>query len=271
VREFIDANRRNWDERVPIHRSNVTGFYASAEQLKAGRDTLSPIEAGEIGSVAGQRLLHLQCHFGLDTLSLARRGAVATGVDFSPAAIDAAQSLAADVGLPAQFIETEVTNVRAAVEGEFDIAFSTWGTICWLPDLYLWAAAVAACLKPGGRLYLADAHPTLHQLEFEDGNLVFRNPWRTPASRPLSFQTETTYNGDPTPLTATQTYEWPHPFSEIIGALLAAGLRLVMLNEHDRLPWPFFPDWEKAEGGLWRLPRHRTPTPLAFSIMAEKV
>ena len=155
---FIEANRRNWDERVPIHRRDGTGFYA-VERFIAGEKRLHAIETGELGEVAGKHVIHLQCHFGLDTLILARHGAIVTGLDFSPAAIEEAKRLAAGTGLPAQFVCADVYDARHAVSGEFDIAYVTWGTICWLPDLPRWARVIASLLAPGGFLYFADAHP----------------------------------------------------------------------------------------------------------------
>src|SRR5712691_7132393 len=145
--EFLAANRRNWDERVPIHRRDRTGFYA-VDRFLAGEKRLHAIENGELGAVAGKRIIHLQCHFGLDTLILARHGAVATGLDFSSAAITEARRLSAATGLAAEFICANVYDARQAIAGEFDIAYVTWGTICWLPDVVRWAATIAALLRP---------------------------------------------------------------------------------------------------------------------------
>jgi Methyltransferase domain len=139
--EFCTANRRNWDERVAIHRRDATGFYA-IERFLAGEKRLHAIESGELGEVSGKRLIHLQCHFGLDTLILARAGAIATGLDFSPAAIAEARRLATEIGIAADFVCADVYDARQAVEGEFDIALTTWGTICWLPDIVGWAETI---------------------------------------------------------------------------------------------------------------------------------
>ena len=135
---YLEVNRARWDELVPIHLRNRNGFYA-IDELKAGQDILSPIEAAEIADLAGKRLIHLQCHFGLDTLSLARRGAEVTGVDFSGPAIAAAGDLAAEMGVPARFVEADVLDATAATDGPFDVVYTTWGTITWLPDIERWA------------------------------------------------------------------------------------------------------------------------------------
>jgi SAM-dependent methyltransferase len=143
--EFLAANPRNWDERVPIHRRDRSGFYA-VERFLAGDKHLHAIELGELGDVAGERVVHLQCHFGLDTLILARHGARVTGVDFSSAAIAEAKRLAQQTGLAAEFVCADIYDARRAVTGDFDIAYTTWGTICWLPDLNRWAQVIAALL-----------------------------------------------------------------------------------------------------------------------------
>src|SRR5262245_11273672 len=138
---LIEANRRNWDERVAVHRADRTGFYG-VEEFRRGGDTLGPIEAGEIGDVRGKRLLHLQCHFGLDTLSLARRGATVTGLDFSAPAIAMARDLAAETGLTARFVESDVYEAHAAIADRFDIVYVTWGALGWLNDIRRWTAVV---------------------------------------------------------------------------------------------------------------------------------
>ncbi|BBK41548.1 hypothetical protein STVA_15680 [Allostella vacuolata] len=266
---FVAANRANWDERVAIHRLDRTGSYRTAAFL-AGDDSLHPIEDGELGSVAGRRLLHLQCHFGLDTLRLARRGAEVTGVDFSPAAIAAAREMARRIGRPdARFVQANVYDAAEAVEGRFDVVFTTWGTICWLPDLDAWARVIAAKLAPGGRFYFADAHPVLSMLEEIDGRLVPTYPQDTPPDRPLVFEATQTYTGDATPLACTRTYEWIHSISRILGALRGAGLEVTDLREHDEVPWRAFPSFVEAGPGMFRPPPDGPPIPLALSLTAR--
>src|SRR5690349_12956971 len=165
--EWREANRANWDERVGVHLAQG-GYDLSA--LRAGRGQLHEIEEKELGDVRGLRILHLQCHFGCDSLTLAQRGAEVVGLDFSRAAIGAARNLAAELGLTAQarFVEADLYDAPAAVAGpaSFDRVFVTWGAISWLPDIAWWARIVAHFLKPGGSLYLADGHPSA--LVFDD-------------------------------------------------------------------------------------------------------
>jgi SAM-dependent methyltransferase len=268
-RHFIAANRRNWDERVAIHRRDRTGFYA-IDRFLAGEKRLQAIDDGELGDIAGARLVHLQCHFGLDTLILARHGAVATGVDFSPAAIAEARRLSESAGIGADFVCCDVYDAPAAAAGPFDFVYTSWGTICWLPELPGWAQAIAALLAPGGVLYFADAHPNMLILEERDGRLVHFYPLDTPAERPLVFDEPFTYTGDPTPLAAERTYQWIHSLSRLVGALLGAGLRLEFLHEHAGLPWPPFPMCVRGDDGLWYLPDRIPAFPLSLSLRARK-
>jgi SAM-dependent methyltransferase len=225
----IAANRLNWDDRAEIHLRDSTGFYG-IDAVRAGEKRLDPIVDGELGDVAGLRVAHLQCHFGLDTVRLARRGAIATGLDFSPRAIAGARALSAELGLPVRFVEGSVYDAATLLDGSFDLVYVTWGALCWLPDMMRWARVVAALLVPGGALYLADSHPAMNALDEQDEQdeqderLVLARPWQVPIEAPFRYNDATTYTGAPDMLAHTQTYEWAHSFSAILGALLAAGL-----------------------------------------------
>jgi SAM-dependent methyltransferase len=266
---FFDINRRNWEDRVPIHLRDTTGCYRINAFL-AGTKPLDPIVAAELGDVRGRRLLHLQCHFGLDTLSLARHGAEATGLDFSPSAIAAARDFARRTGVAARFVEGNVYDAGTLTPGPFDIVFTTWGTICWLPDLVRWAQVIATVLAPGGILYFADGHPAAAMLEEFDGRLVATYPSPTPADAPIEFDEKTTYNGDPTPLANSKTCQWIHSVSNIVSGLLDAGLQIEMLHEHDWLPWKLFPMMVMDDEGCYRLPSGVASLPLALSLKARK-
>lgn len=262
------ANLSNWNNRAALHIRDATGFY-NVEGFLAGEDNLLPIEVSEIGDVRGKRLLHLQCHFGLDTLSLARRGAIVTGLDFSPVAIEGARDLARKASLPATFVEADVYDARKVVEGQFDMVFSTWGTICWLPDVKRWAKVVADMLAPGGSFYFLDSHPSAQVLDQRDGRLEPTYGWRTPMEKPDAFSETQSYTGDAHGETITD-YNWIHPLSDIIGGLLEAGLRLEFLHEHEVLPYKLFPMMVPAGHGMFRLPDGAVPIPLSFSLRAVK-
>ena len=149
MNEYFEANRRHWDEVVPIH---MRSALYDVDSFKAGTSKLKPVEREELRDVRGKTMLHLQCHFGLDTLSWGREGAVVTGVDFSEPAIDAARELAAETGIEARFILSEVYSLPDRLSEEFDIVFTSYGAICWLPDISRWAGVVARFLNPGGTL-----------------------------------------------------------------------------------------------------------------------
>ena len=265
----FDVNRRRWDEAAPIHAAsdfyNVAGF-------KAGKDMLGAIEAAEIGDVAGKRLVHLQCHFGLDTLSLARRGAIVTGYDFSSNAIAIARSLAAETGIAATFVEGNVYDASGKLPaGGFDIVYVTVGAICWLPDLVGWAKVVSTLLAPGGFLYLLDTHPAAAILEQKlPGDPIAPAYGYFQGAEPLVFDTPETYTENGARLGNTVTHEWIHSLSSVIGSLLEAGLTLEWFHEHARLPWRLFPSMVEADDGMYDMPAGSPSLPLMFSLKARR-
>jgi SAM-dependent methyltransferase len=265
----VEMNRRNWDERAAIHARDSTGDYM-LDRFRAGEDALHSIEAAELGDISGKRVLHLQCHIGRDTLCLARRGAVVTGLDFSSAALDVARRLSDETGLKANFVEGTVDQAPELTPGPFDLVFTTWGTICWLPDMKQWAKTIAAVLAPGGELYFADAHPAFTVLEEFAGKLVPTYDFQTPPDRPLQFANETTYTGDPTILSHQSTQEWIHSLSSVLGGLIDAGLAITMFREHEVLPWRGLPSLVPATDRMWRLPDGAPRVPLSYSVRARK-
>jgi SAM-dependent methyltransferase len=270
VRSALDVNRRNWDARAPLHAADATGKYR-INAFRAGSDTLFKIEAGEIGDVRGLSVLRLQCHIGTDTLSLARRGAHVTGLDFSPQALRIARGFAQELSLDATFIEGSVYDTARLAPGPFDMVYTTWGIICWLPDLGRWAEEIATVLKPGGRFYFADGHPLAAMLEEVEGELRITYPFRTAPDAPLRFDTPHSYTGDAVPAGAQEAYEWIHPLSDIIGALTDAGLQPRFLHEHAISFWRNFPCLITQDDGSYTLPKGHPPIPLTVSLMAEKL
>jgi SAM-dependent methyltransferase len=266
---YSEANRRSWDERVAIHRRDANGFYEVQTVLNGG-DKLNAIEASEIGNVQGCRIAHLQCHFGLDSICLAQRGALVVGLDFSPAAISEARRLASETGVEARFVEGDVYDARALLSGDFDGVYVTWGAINWLPDIGAWAKVVASLLKPEGWLYLAESHPSALCLDMIDDRIIPRFDWRTPPDRPIVDDEEVTYTGDETPLVNHRTYNWIHPFSDLLNGLIEAGLKLDWLHEHAALTWKLFPNMEEGADGLYRLPHDHPQLPLSFSLKARR-
>lgn len=272
------ANRRLWDERVAVHLA--PGGY-DMTPLRTGSGRLTAIEEAELpegfGPLEGKRIIHLQCHFGADTLALAQRGAEVAGVDFSPAAIATARDLAGELGLAgrARFVECNLYDAPDAVGGEpgsFDCVFTSWGTIGWLPDITAWARVVAHFLAPGGRFYIADAHPAA--LVFDDvatgtdGMPGWFAPYFARAS--FIFEEDSDYANPAAALENTRQYVWLHPMGDVLAALADAGLVLRYLREHDGLPWAMFRCLVQSPDGLFRWP-DRPWLPLSFSLLAEKI
>lgn len=262
-------NRANWDERVAIHLAAESDY--ETDLLRRGSFVLHAIEEDELGPVAGLRLLHLQCHFGLDTLALARKGARVTGLDFSAPAVAAARALARETGIEAIFVQADVYDARTAIEGEFDRVFTTWGTINWLPDIRGWAKVVADMLAPGGELYFADIHPVA--LVFDDaapgsnGMPGFHVPYFDHGA--LVLDDERDYANPVARLANVRTHQFLHPVASVTQALLESGLRLTMLHEHPTLPWKAFACMIEAPGRLYRLP-DKPWLPLSYSLKAVK-
>jgi SAM-dependent methyltransferase len=268
--ERIELNRLNWDERARIHARDTTGDYR-LDRFRAGEDALHAIEAAELGDITGKRVLHLQCHIGRDTLCLSRRGATrVVGLDFSPDALAVARRLAQETRLRAEFVLGSVYDAQRLAPGPFDLVFTTWGTIVWLPDLKRWASQIAAVLVPGGELYFADAHPSFLAMDEREGTLVPTYDFQTPEESPLIFEDMTTYTGDPTPLVNRRSCQWVHSLSSVIGSLLEAGLAIEMLREHEVLPWQGVKMLVPVDDRLWRLPDGHPRMPLSFSLRARK-
>lgn len=266
--EWRRLNRAQWDERVAAHLAPESDY--GHRELHNGPYRLHGIEEAELGPVAGLRVVHLQCHFGVDTLALAQKGAIVTGVDFSPAAIEAARALSAETGIEAEFVLSDVYEVRAALTGTFDRVFTTWGTIVWLPDIRAWANVVASLLAPGGELYFADIHPVALVFDDETGR-DGRPGWFAPYFQegPLVLEQERDYANPVWRLANTRTHEFIHPVGEMVQALLDAGLTLTMLREHDRLAWKAFSCLVETEGRQYGFP-DQPWLPLAYSLKAKK-
>jgi SAM-dependent methyltransferase len=212
----------------------------------------------------------LQCHFGLDTLRLARRGAFVTGLDFSPKAIATARQLARDTGLDARFVEGDVHDAASLIEGRFDIVYVTWGAICWLPDIRRWAEIAAGFVAPNGFLYLLEAHPVAWaMMQHDDASFRVRDDYFSRA--PIVVDEDVTYTSDATDkLTNTRFYCWTHPLGATVTAVIDAGLSLDYLREHDSVPWRMYPTLVAGSDGSWRLPPGQPRLPLSFSLKARR-
>ncbi len=265
----LQANQALWDEWTGIHETSP--FYDLAG-FRRGGIRLRPYEVEEVGDVAGRDLLHLQCHFGIDTLSWARLGARVTGADFSTRAIELATRLAAELELDARFVRSDLYGLPDVLEGQFDVVYTSRGVLGWLPDVSRWAQVVSHFLKPGGTFYITEIHPVAQAFENEGvapGELRLQYPyWEHP--QPLAFEVAGSYaDRSATVMTPTE-YGWDHGLGEIVTALIDAGLRIESLRE---FPWV---DWQLdflvlGQDGRWRLPPQVAgELPLFFSLLAMK-
>ena len=266
------VNRSLWDAWTAVH---AEGEFYDLAGFREGGVRLRDDEIEAVGDVRGRTLLHLQCHFGIDTLSWARLGATVTGADFSPAAIRLARELASDLGFPeARFIESNVYDLPAALEGAFDVVYTSRGVLGWLPDIAGWARVVAHFVKPGGIFYISEIHPVVQAFENEGvapGELRLAYPYWEHRD-PLVFDVQGSY-ADPTADVGEQReHGWDHGLGEIVTALIEAGLRLEWLRESPELDWATDFLVETAPGsGRYRLPPDvGGELPLMFSLRATR-
>lgn len=271
--EYIALNKANWDERAPIHLASddygVDSFRTDPDKLSA----VVEFDRDRLGDITGLRTVHLQCHIGTDTVSLARLGAIATGLDFSPVAIAGAREFAARAGADVDFVESDVYSAVDALGAEsFDLVYTGIGALCWLPDITEWANTVAALLVPGGRLFIREGHPMLWAIdESRPDDLVVGFPYFE-QSEPLVWDDDSTYVDTDQRISASVTHEWNHGIGEIISALFAAGLQLTEFVEHTSAPWEALPGrMLKGDDGEWRATEHAERLPLTYTLQAVKV
>ena len=261
----IEANREFWDELAPIHAASE---YYDVESFRAGASTLTPLERDEVGDVAGKRLLHLQCHFGLDTLSWARLGAEVTGVDFSERAIEIARGLAVELDVDARFVCANVLELPSKLSGTFDVVFASYGVLVWIPDVKRWAEVAATFLAPGGFLYLADGHPLARTLTERDGRLELEGDYFGPSAERV-FRAGS-YAVPDAVLSTPTSFEWWHTLGDVVTAIAGTGLTLEFVREHPVSPSRYFDSMRQGDDGLWRLPGDAPSIPLVLSLRASK-
>lgn len=262
----MNINRDKWDESVPLHVASP--LYDVPSFLK-GRTTLEPLEIDGVGSVRGRRLLHLQCHFGLDTLSWARLGADVTGVDFSLPAIRAARALARQAGIDARFVHSNLYDLPKTLRGTFDIVYTGKGATCWLPDIDRWAEIVAQYLSPGGRFFLLEDHPVIEV--YPNGDRVEALEAKVPYFTPGTIREE--YDG--TYATSVKmkhrvSYSWIHRVGQVLSALANAGLEIEAVREYPFTYWKRYRFMVEDSRGYWKLTRGHGMLPLSWSVTARR-
>jgi SAM-dependent methyltransferase len=261
LKEYFDLNKKMWNDRVSVHLDSE--LYAM-EKFKAGQNSLNEIELELLKDVTGLKILHLQCHFGQDSLSLARLGAKVTGVDFSEEAIQTARALNDELGLNATFICSDVLELDQLPEAAYDIIFTSYGTITWLPELSKWGANIHKYLKPGGKFILAEFHPAIWM--YDDKFTYLQYGYFN--CGPIIEENEGSYADKDAPIKHTSV-GWNHALDEVLSALLPTGLRLSSFKEYDYSPYNIFHSNTKTDKGF-QIKGLEGKLPLVYSLMMEK-
>ncbi|MEZ4807795.1 MAG: class I SAM-dependent methyltransferase [Flavobacteriales bacterium] len=256
------ANRTLWNERTAHH---IGSAFYDVEGFVAGRNSLSAIELELLGEVRDAHLLHLQCHFGQDTLSLARMGATVTGLDLSDAAITEARNLQQRCGLNADWITGNVVDHHAELDDRFDIVFTSFGTIGWLPDLKPWAANIARYLKPGARFVFVEFHPAVWMFDND-----FTHVQYSYFNRHVIVEEEEGTYAEKDAAIKLPSYSWNHDLGEVLTALLEEGLRIERFVEQDGSPHDCFARTVKGADGLFRIAGMEGRLPLVYGLVARR-
>ena len=262
-KDHFEVNRETWNEKVKVH--SKSDMY-DLEAFKNGKSSLMSYELNALGDVKGKSLLHLQCHFGQDTLSLSRMGAKCVGVDLSDEGIALAKSLNKEMNLDAEFVRCNVLDTSAHVSDTFDIVYTSYGVIGWLPDLKPWGKMIAERLKKGGTFYMAEFHPIVWMFDYLDNKPVMKYGYMQ--DEVIYEEYEGTY-ADQNSKMITKEYGWNHGLSEVINALVDAGLQIEYLNEYDESPYNVLPDLVETTSGNFVTKDKLYP--LIFEIKATKL
>ena len=265
--KYRATNLRNWESRVPVHAGSrdydLAGLAADPSRLSA----VVAFDQPWLGDLTGLDVVHLQCHIGTDTVSLARLGGL-TGVDFSPGALAVARELAIASGVEVRFVESELYSAPAALGEQFDLVYTGVGALNWLPDIAGWARVVAAVLRPGGRLYIRDGHPMLNTLHDGIDDDVLRVTLPYFEGHALRWVNEVTYT-DGDPIASPEQYEWNHGLGETVQAVIDAGLRVTALREHTECEWRALPHMVEGPDGKFRLAEMPERLPVMFTLEAR--
>lgn len=271
--DSTEINRLNWDERAPAHAASPNYHVANFAQDPDYLSHVVRFDVPRLGDIADMRGVHLQCHIGTDTISLARLGAHMTGLDFSPSSLTEARRIAELAGAEVDFVQGEVYDAVSALgAGQFDLVYTGAGALCWLPDIRRWARTVADLLRPGGRLFVREGHPMLWTLDYEraEGLLVVEDPYfETP--EPYVDEYDGTYVETDVVFATTTTHTWNHGLGEMITALLEIGMELTGLDEHRSVPWDAIPGHMVCdEREEWHLRERPERLPLTYTLQARK-
>jgi SAM-dependent methyltransferase len=260
--DYININKQTWNDKTDVH---IASEFYDMKGFLEGKSTLNTIELELLGNVKDKKILHLQCHFGQDTMTFARMGAKATGIDFSDKAVEKAREFSAKLNLDTSFICCDIYDAPKHIDEQFDIVFTSYGTIGWFPDLDKWAKVVSHFLKPNGQFIMADFHPVVWMFD-NDFKEVFYSYFNI---EPIIEEESGTYAETEADL-QTKSIGWNHPISEILNSLLQSGLELKQFNEYDYSPYNCFNEMEEFEKGKFCIKTFGNKIPMVYSILATK-
>jgi SAM-dependent methyltransferase len=261
--DYLNTNRQSWNAWADV---NFGSKFYDVPAFLAGRNSLNAIELELLGDIKGKSILHLQCHFGQDTLSLARLGASVTGVDFSENAIEKARALADELKADASFICCDVYSLKEHLDRQFDIVFTSYGTIGWLPDLGKWADIVSHFLKPGGHFVFAEFHPVVWMFDAEFEKVAYSYL----QSETIIEETNGSYASRDADVKRTFV-SWNHGLSEVFNSLISYGIHILRFNEYDYSPYDCFKGTEEFEPGKFRIAKWGNKLPMVYALLGEKV
>ncbi|MCD4791516.1 MAG: methyltransferase domain-containing protein [Bacteroidales bacterium] len=261
--EDFENNRESWNELTSLH---IKSEFYDLKSFKKGNTSLNHIELEEIGDVKGKKLLHLQCHFGMDTLSFARIGADVTGIDISDESIKVATELSEELALPARFFQSNIYEIDKVLDESFDIIYTSYGAINWLNDLDSWAKIINRYLKPGGVFYIVEFHPFIYTLN--EGLQIEEHYFKT--NQIESIVDESYTDNSVVSKKVLKHVEWHHSLSEVLNSFITNGLEIKLFNEFPYQVYNCFKNMIEIEKGKWVFEKYKDKIPYMFSIKAIK-
>jgi 2-polyprenyl-3-methyl-5-hydroxy-6-metoxy-1,4-benzoquinol methylase len=260
--DYLKINKTSWNSKVQTH---VDSDFYDVKSFLEGKSSLTEIDLELLGTIEGKKILHLQCHFGMDTISLSRLGAYSTGIDFSEEAILKAQELANQTGSNSKFLVSDVYSLPEVLEEKYDMVYTSFGVVGWLPDLKKWAEVIHHFLKPGGELVFAEFHPVIWMFDddFEEVKYSYFK------EEPIVEICEGTYANPDAPI-VNHTMTWNHAITEIVESLIGAGLEIIKFKEYNYSPYPCFRHIEEFEEGKWRIEKFGNKIPMVYALKAKK-
>ena len=263
--EAEQQNLKYWNEIAPIHYESY-----DIESLRQGKSHIDKIQQRELYPIQDKTLLHLQCHIGTDSLSLARDGAVVTGIDFSAKSIEIANQLKEELDIPATFIHSNVYDLKEKLDQKFDIVYTSQGVLAWLKDLQKWAATIVHFLKEGGTFYIMEIHPLYYIFDLDARKEIQIQYPYFHQKHPTFWDEEIGDYSARDYVSQNKTYEWTWSMSDILNALIQSGLTIEFLNEYDKLFYRGLEGMEQVEKGWWIHPKYKGMIPFTFTLKATK-